>query len=369
MRGIAEPIKRRKVFNFFRDKEVDIVLLQECHSSKNCVKIWRNLWGGEAYFCHGQTNARGVCILIKRSVNFKVTKTIRSHEGRRLTVEGFSNEKKISITNLYAPNVDDSHFFVEILSEILDSVVEYKIVGGDLNILLDPKLDRRGSQNVKISKAAQQVNEFIEENEWADVWRVMHENLFQFTWKKRNPTILSRLDYYIVPQGTLNLVTKCEISSCPYSDHSCIELEVTFDNSIKGKGFWKFNTSLLQDKTFVSEINKAIEHAEFRYSEYDPGLKFELVKMDCIEIAQQYSHIRASERKKQKLDLSRKLRTQEKRLACINLSAMNIVPTIGKINDKIDDIKTELNKIMDYEARGAAIRAKSRWFCTGRYAK
>ena len=40
-----------------------------------------------------------------------------------------------------------------------------------------------------------------------------------------------------------------------FSDHSPIVLEIDFSRFTRGKGFWKFNNSLLKDETYL-ELNK-----------------------------------------------------------------------------------------------------------------
>ena len=54
-------LSKDNMFNFLRDKNPDIVLLQETHSNKKIQRIWRNEWGGKIIFDHGESNARGVC--------------------------------------------------------------------------------------------------------------------------------------------------------------------------------------------------------------------------------------------------------------------------------------------------------------------
>ena len=54
-----------------------------------------------------------------------------------------------------------------------------------------------------------------------------------------------------------------------------------------------------------------------------------------------------------------KLRTQEKRLACINLDAESSIALITKINVKIDELKLELEKESLHATQGAMLRSKS----------
>ena len=45
VRGLADVVKRKAVFQFLYSRGVDIALLQEIHSSKNKERIWRSQWG------------------------------------------------------------------------------------------------------------------------------------------------------------------------------------------------------------------------------------------------------------------------------------------------------------------------------------
>ena len=45
VRGIADTVKRRKIFNYCRNKEMDVICLQETHSTCETHHIWRSEWG------------------------------------------------------------------------------------------------------------------------------------------------------------------------------------------------------------------------------------------------------------------------------------------------------------------------------------
>ena len=51
-----------------------------------------------------------------------------------------------------------------------------------------------------------------------------------------------------------------DVSTLPSyrSDHSSVVLSVKINEFKKGKGLWKFNTSLLKDREYVEEIKKCI---------------------------------------------------------------------------------------------------------------
>ena len=47
------------------------------------------------------------------------------------------------LTNVYAPNQDDPQFFSTLFQQISDIEADQYIIGGDLNKILDPQLDKK----------------------------------------------------------------------------------------------------------------------------------------------------------------------------------------------------------------------------------
>ena len=161
VRGIKQTVKRHQLFKYFHEKQYNIVLLQETHSVKSKEKIWRNEWGGKIVFGHGASNARGTAILFAKGVNPEIHNTIRDENGRVLVTKFNLGEREFLITNIYAPNTDDPVFFSEVLQNIQNWECDHKIIGGDLNLNLDPGLDKRGGDQKVTSKAANLVNCFL----------------------------------------------------------------------------------------------------------------------------------------------------------------------------------------------------------------
>ena len=57
----------------------------------------------------------------------------------------------------------------------------------------------------------------------------------------------ARLDFFLVSSELMTLIDKVTISPGYRSDQAMIELHITFTKFERGKGFWKFNNSLLND--------------------------------------------------------------------------------------------------------------------------
>ena len=151
VRGLADSLKRRQVFHYVRDKKADIVLIQESHSNKVSQKIWRNEWRGKVFFSHGDSNARGVCILLRGGLNAKVLEVKEISVGRILSILLEFEQQRILISNVYAPNEDEVEFMDKMFSENCEIEADHYIVGGDINKTLN-NIDRYPTQKHKATK-------------------------------------------------------------------------------------------------------------------------------------------------------------------------------------------------------------------------
>ena len=365
VRGLGDERKRRQMFKYLQEKAINIAFLQETHSSKKVEKRWRSEWGGNILFDHGDSNARGVCIMFSKNLNLDIDTIESSSNGRYLIVNVKMDEKSIMLCNIYAPNVDQPHFFTPIINKVKEGDAEVKIMGGDINQVLDPTLDKKGGRTEDRSKSASLINSFLSEQDWFDVWRILNPDSFRFTWKRHRPLIMSRLDYLFMPQSCMNWLDHCTIMPGFLTDHSFVFMELCFTQTIKGRGFWKFNNSLLSEKFFVDSVNEIIDYAEMRYDDISPALKWEMLKKDITEYAMHYSKVRSTIKKQEKEKLLKQKLSFEKKLACINLRAHNAVSLISKVNEKIDRIDSKLKEVAEQEIRGVMIRSKARWLELG----
>ena len=145
---MASEQKRSTIFGYLR-KRADIICLQETHSSVEDEALWRNQWGGLVFFSHGNTQSRGVMILIKNSMFANCTRVKKDEEGRVLSVSIKIDEKRINIIAIYAPNQDSPEFFSN-LHEYIDADVENTLLLGDFNVTLNEKLNRCATKETNL---------------------------------------------------------------------------------------------------------------------------------------------------------------------------------------------------------------------------
>ena len=357
--GLAEAKKRRQIFHYVKDKEADIVFVHETHSVKQKPRIWQAEWGGKIVFAHGQSNSKGVCIMFNPSAGIKIIESKVIVEGRVLNVLVEINGKKVLLSNIYGPNEDDPTFFEKVFEELNMVDCEDVIVGGDMNQVLHER-DHFLVKAFKGTKANKLINTYLEESGWADPRRISHPDSTQCTWVRRNPVQMSRLDYFLLLMFTLTKVCRCEIIPSILTDHSFVILEIEMEPDVRGPGYWKFNNSLLHDKEFLDEINKLIDETVCE-NIVDKVNLWEVLKIKIKNFAMDYSKSKRQGLGKRLHELNAKLKTQNKRLACINLSASNAILLIERVNVKIDAIKRELELEHEKRAAGARIRIRIRW--------
>ena len=339
--GLAEKTKRTQLYRYLRVNEIDIACIQEAHCTKNRVKLWKNEWKGQIFFSEGESNARGVAIFVSYKTELKNVTIERDTLGRVMklicNIEGLSYR----LVNISAPNEDNPDFFAEIFNEVQLATEDHVMVLGDFNKYLNPEIDKKGGSH-RETKASKVINEFLEQTDWVDVWHSLHEEQFQFTWKRKNPLIMHRLDYILAPLGTMNMVNSCEILYSVFTDHCPVLIEIVRSNENRGPGYWKCNNSHIHDPMFVNEMSETLDHVQFRYGDMRPDNKWEMLILDMRDTAIGFSRRKATTRKRNIVTWQNKITALNKKLAMINLSADNAIKIIQETNDKIDALQLKL---------------------------
>ena len=134
------------------------------------------------------------------------------------------------------------------------------------------------------------------------------------------------------------------------SDHSAIVLSRNgIENSPRGPSFWKLNSSLLDDKKYVSLIN--IKYPSLWNDEFkdvtDPRLFWDLMKYRIRQESISYSKLKARERRSKMAALESNLNDCQK--------MCDQDPSLINMN-KFEVLKTEFELQNDYITQGAIIR-------------
>ena len=127
---------------------------------------------------------------------------------------------------------------------------------------------------------------------------------------------------------------------------------------MKGKGYWKFNNSLLDDNTFVQNVKSKINETIPIINSYsDLRVGWEYLKYKMREYAREIVIKNARQRKKSRVD-------QEQKVLNLEMD-MTDNPLAEKIAD-YSTAKLELGKIYEYITDSIIMRSKSQGYEEGK---
>lgn len=201
--------------------------------------------------------------MIRPKLDMECIKEYRDDSGRLLAIKVKIQDQNFTILNVYAPNKEEHqvHFYNYVKNVLTREFGQDKhiIIGGDFNLIMNPQLDRQSASSFKSTASyvsvKRSLNEILELYDMSDLWRRKNPNSKCFTWKRKIPSVKSRLDYWFVSNNLYDSVDRTDMEPSIRSDHSAItmHLKSTQDNK-KGRGYWKLNNSFLDENTSVAGL-------------------------------------------------------------------------------------------------------------------
>ena len=236
IRGLRQVVKRRDLMDYVMSQNPDILCLQETHLVQGDLDTLIKEWNVNYYIAGTSTNSRGVCIIINKTFEFKVSNIHKDKEGRYIILDlDIANLFTLTIANIYAPNTDDSVRYNNFLKELINVRSTSLIVVGDWNTPLT-EMDTYNYNVIRHPKCRETINNFILKESMVDIWRLSNKNMKGFTWRSQKPCRRSRLDYFLLSDDLLSLDPKVEYLPAYKSDHNPICLTFIKSRQIRGKG-------------------------------------------------------------------------------------------------------------------------------------
>ena len=142
-------------------------------------------------------------------------------------------------------------FFEKLFTEIVSLDNELIVIVGDWNTAINPIIDTNHPTNIYRTRSRKKIVDFMNNYELIDVYRTLHNDTRKYSWRRFNGTQRSRLDYFLVSEHLGLDIASADIMPGYYSDHSLVCVGFKTDIIKRHRPLWKFNNSLLRDKTFV----------------------------------------------------------------------------------------------------------------------
>ena len=199
----------------------------------------------------------------------------------------------------------------------------------------------------------------IRQSELIDLWRFVHPDKNEFTWRRLRPTpIFSRLDYFITSENFVQFVNKVTLWPGYNTDHSILCIELHFNPDKHGPGYWKLNTTFLQDIHYVEGMNKLLEMELSQNNEMSKKNKWEMIKMAARASSVQFS----TRCKRSNIN---KIAILERKLHSLELELQSNSGLFNDTETQINKIRHEISKINQQKVRGTMLRSRSRYMAYG----
>ena len=255
--GLNENKKRNNLFKKLSNKNIDIILLQETHSTKQITEKWQKEWSGKSFWNSGEkTKFSGVAILIKNNLKIQINTINQDKQGRILSLNLTFEKQNYQILNIYAPTRNSKKLkFYKHLHKYI-SINDKVILGGDFNNVEDLLLDRRGGNPNNTHLLGMQYLQKIKQRyNLTDIWQKQNPDKQLFTFHNNNKLIHSRLDRIYIPKN--QKIINVNIIPNNLSDHDAMQVIISVKKkNIYSQGYWRLNTSIIKQKQFQKLFKK-----------------------------------------------------------------------------------------------------------------
>ena len=166
------------------------------------------------------------------------------------------------------------------------------------------------------------------------------------------------MDYFLTSDQLQEQIKRIEIIPSVQSDHSTLIMKIgSIRQEAKGQSYWKFNTSLVYDKSFVELMKSEIVKYYTELSEFnDPRIRWDYLKYRMRQFAWRYSIDKARGRREKRNDSEQKVK---------ELESLNSTGAEECSLQEYNKCKQDLEEIYNYITEGIILRSKPDWYEQG----
>ena len=268
-RGLGDYRKRKKIFSHFFKRQVDIILLQETHTTPSTAESYKAQWkrlsrNNVSFWNSLSSRSCGVAILFTDQTKVKILEEIKDDSGRVITLKIKCYKNIYQIQCVYAPTVPEMRplFFQELGNYFFK---EGQIIsGGDFNMVEEAQ-DRTGDFFTSAhTRGLSDLTNVKNDYDLVDIWRTKNPSNRSYSWSATDGRdIHSRIDRFYLFASLKKSFIQQHLIPNPWSDHRTVSLLIEVKGNInlrRGPGWFKLNTSLLNEEEYVAMINEFLKH-------------------------------------------------------------------------------------------------------------
>ena len=222
-RGLANKEKRRDLFAFFKEKNCDIIFLQDTHWDTEIGLLAKQEWDYKITFAPFNTRSRGTAILFNNTFKFSLGITKNDDSGNYTFIElVLPNTLCFILGSIYAPNQDCPNFISNLSNIITDYENPNIMLGGDWNSTRIYELDNLNYVKQNNPRMTVAINQLAETFSLVDAWRTSNPAKKQYTWLLAISNKQARVDYFLCSDALLSITNNYKIDPKYRSDHAPI---------------------------------------------------------------------------------------------------------------------------------------------------
>uniref|UniRef100_A0A671X7A5 Reverse transcriptase domain-containing protein n=1 Tax=Sparus aurata TaxID=8175 RepID=A0A671X7A5_SPAAU len=278
VRGLRKFVKLKQVMTRLKQYHPKIIFLQETHLLPGETARLRKRWPGKVITCSFSSHARGVAVLVHKSIPLRIQKTVLDPKGRFIIIQGSLLQQDLILVNLYGPNNDDPNFYNNLFLSI-SSLHGDIIIGGDFNCTLDPELDRSSGSDISHPRSRKIIQQFMVELNLKDIWRVRNPTKKEYSCHSASHNTYSRIDYYLISSTIVSKVKDCLYKSILISDHALILLKYSASDDLRGQTIWRLKSFWLHNPAFLEFVSSNIvDYFRLNTTETTTAVRWEAFK-------------------------------------------------------------------------------------------
>ena len=255
-------------------------------------------------------------------------------------------------------------FFKTVFQMIEEMQCEFVILGGDFNVVMEPKKDRNVNKCYH-PKARDFILQKREEFQLIDIWRTQHPDERKFSWCKydrsKKDFAWSRIDYMLVSECLINCVTDSEIKPGIVSDHSMISIGLQLMGEKRGKGIWKLNEQWMENEKYCETMIRELKSVLKTFQHLDGKRLWKMVKFEAANISKEFALQRKNKDQKNIYNLQRILCDLQE--AVVEESENKEEKEL--INRNLVQIQAELQAYEDQKIKRVMFRSRSKYHMEG----
>lgn len=278
IRGLNNLVKLKQILGKLKQMKSSVVFLQETHLIKDDIGKVTKRWPGQVHYASFTSRARGVMILIHKSIPFQLKGQCIDPSGRYIILNGTILTTQINLINLYAPNEDDPNFYQNLFLTISSYSGNY-VIGGDFNCVLNPSYDRSSGIGNAHQQTQRVIEKYMSDLNLTEIWRYLNPNKKEFSCFSSTYKTFSRIDYFLISNNLISKVGKCYYDSIILSDHAPITVSIQINNLSFSAFRFRFQARWLQDLDFVNFMDTKIDqYFQVNTNQTSASVKWEAFK-------------------------------------------------------------------------------------------